>query len=236
MCSNVVFAKLIQFQTKYDRRCCSCCLIGKYVSMWIYLPYRYIWKTSSWEGCRLTKCCSIKSRPIFHQVRNKRMQMKKTALTSPKEFQKLLITNILECKPNLVNQIMSNPVPDTRVKPFFSRAPAMALAFSMTCAMYSLNMGVAACVEDRRTPRVKPRNWRRSEGRQGSHLSEGHGHPTNGVVVRSALERREDGEVDLILQVVHDLATLLVHGADAFTEEDQSGSAPSGQYWCKRTH
>lgn len=62
-----------------------------------------------------------------------------------------------------------------------------------------------------------------------SHLSEGHGHPADGVVVRSPLERREDGEVDPVLQVVHDLATFLVHGADALTEEDQTGSAPGGQ-------
>lgn len=41
-------------------------------------------------------------------------------------------------------------------------------------------------------------------------LLEGHGHAGDAVVVRSALQRREDGEVDLVLQVVHDLLPLLV--------------------------
>lgn len=62
-----------------------------------------------------------------------------------------------------------------------------------------------------------------------SHLSESNSHSADGVVVRPPLERREDCEVDLVLQVVHDLATFLVHGADALTEEDQTSSAPGGQ-------
>ena len=44
------------------------------------------------------------------------------------------------------------------------------------------------------------------------------------MVVRPALQRGEDGEVDLVLQVVHDLLPLLVHGADALTVEDEAGS------------
>lgn len=41
-------------------------------------------------------------------------------------------------------------------------------------------------------------------------LLEGHGDAGDAVVVRSALQRREDGEVDLVLEVVHDLLALLV--------------------------
>lgn len=96
-------------------------------------------------------------------------------------------------------------------------------------------MGVAACRERRRWAEDTPRRQAGTTesklddkhlARRVPHLSEGHGHPADGVVVRSSLERREDGEVDLVLQVVHDLATFLVHGADALTEEDQAGSAP----------
>ena len=43
------------------------------------------------------------------------------------------------------------------------------------------------------------------------------------MVVRSALQGGEDGEVDLVLQVIHDLLALLVHGADALTVEDEAG-------------
>lgn len=107
-------------------------------------------------------------------------------------------------------------------------------------------MGVSACGERRRraedaAPASSGTDGAEAgretpEGRRVSHLSEGHGHPGDGVVVRSSLERREDGEVDLVLQVVHDLATFLVHRADALTEEDQAGSAPGGQRRRKATH
>lgn len=42
------------------------------------------------------------------------------------------------------------------------------------------------------------------------------------MVVRSALQGGEDGEVDLVLEVVHDLFALLVHGANALTIEDEA--------------
>lgn len=43
------------------------------------------------------------------------------------------------------------------------------------------------------------------------------------MVVRAALQRREHGEVDLVLQVVHDLLPLLVFGAKALAVENEAG-------------
>lgn len=42
-------------------------------------------------------------------------------------------------------------------------------------------------------------------------LFECHSHTGDGMVMRSTLQGGEDGEVDLVLEVVHDLLTLLVH-------------------------
>ena len=55
-----------------------------------------------------------------------------------------------------------------------------------------------------------------------SDLFEGDGDSADGMVVRSALQSREHGRVDPALQVVHDLLTLLIHRADAATEEDEA--------------
>lgn len=43
------------------------------------------------------------------------------------------------------------------------------------------------------------------------------------MVVRSALQRREDGEVDLVFKVVHDVLPLLVLGAEALAVENEAG-------------
>jgi len=56
-----------------------------------------------------------------------------------------------------------------------------------------------------------------------THLSERHGDAGDGVVVRAALQGGEDGEVDLVLQVIVDLLALLVHGAEALPVEDEAG-------------
>ena len=49
-------------------------------------------------------------------------------------------------------------------------------------------------------------------------LVQGAGQARDRVVVRAALEPREDGEVDLVVDVVGDLLALLVDGADAWLE------------------
>lgn len=54
-------------------------------------------------------------------------------------------------------------------------------------------------------------------------LLEGHGDAGDAVVVRSALQRREHGEVDLVFKVVHDLLPLLVFGAKALAIENEAG-------------
>lgn len=54
-------------------------------------------------------------------------------------------------------------------------------------------------------------------------LLEGHGDAGDAVVVRSALQRREDGEVDLVFKVVHDVLPLLVLGAEALAVENEAG-------------
>lgn len=55
-----------------------------------------------------------------------------------------------------------------------------------------------------------------------AHLPKCHSHTSNGMVVRSTLERGEDGEVDLVLEVVHDLLPLLVRRANTLTVEDEA--------------
>jgi hypothetical protein len=62
---------------------------------------------------------------------------------------------------------------------------------------------------------------------RGGGLAEGDCKRGDGVVVRTALVAREDGEVDLVLQVVVDWVALLVVLAHALSEEDDgaSGSA-----------
>lgn len=62
-----------------------------------------------------------------------------------------------------------------------------------------------------------------------SDLLEGDGHPGYGMVVRSSLKRREDGKVDLVLQVIHHLPTFLVHRPDTLSEENQTSSAEWGK-------
>ena len=46
------------------------------------------------------------------------------------------------------------------------------------------------------------------------------GETRDGVVVRTTLETREDGEVDLVLEIVHDRVTLLVRTLLALAEEN----------------
>mmetsp|Transcript_15044 Transcript_15044/g.39547 ORF Transcript_15044/g.39547 Transcript_15044/m.39547 type:complete len:430 (+) Transcript_15044:388-1677(+) len=55
---------------------------------------------------------------------------------------------------------------------------------------------------------------------RGGRLLEGGGEGRDGVVVRAALEAREDREVDLILQIVHNLHALLGHRAHALAVEN----------------
>ena len=52
------------------------------------------------------------------------------------------------------------------------------------------------------------------------HLLEGNGQGRDGVVVWSTLVTWEDGEVNLVLKVVHDVLAGLVLGADTLAEED----------------
>lgn len=53
-------------------------------------------------------------------------------------------------------------------------------------------------------------------------LSECHSHTSDGMVMRSALQGGEDREVDSVLEVVHDLLPLLVHGANTLSVEDEA--------------
>lgn len=58
-----------------------------------------------------------------------------------------------------------------------------------------------------------------------AHLSEGDGHPADGVVMRSALKRGENGKVHPVLQVIEHLLPFLIHRPHPFPIEDQAGSA-----------
>ncbi len=64
------------------------------------------------------------------------------------------------------------------------------------------------------------------------YLFESHSDAGDGVIVRAALKRREHSEVDLLLQIVHDLFALLIHRASALTIEDKprpvGGARPGG--------
>lgn len=53
-------------------------------------------------------------------------------------------------------------------------------------------------------------------------LSESHSHGSDGVVMWPTLQGGEDGEVDFVLKVVHDILPLLVHGANTLTIEDEA--------------
>mmetsp|Transcript_9452 Transcript_9452/g.16238 ORF Transcript_9452/g.16238 Transcript_9452/m.16238 type:complete len:262 (+) Transcript_9452:77-862(+) len=61
----------------------------------------------------------------------------------------------------------------------------------------------------------------------GGCLLEGDGQSGDGVVVGPALESGEDREVDLVLNVVHDLVALLVYVAHALPEEDHGTARPA---------
>lgn len=58
-------------------------------------------------------------------------------------------------------------------------------------------------------------------------LLERDGQRGDGVVVRAALVAGEDGEVDGLLQVVHDFFALGIHRADALAEEDHGTTGPA---------
>lgn len=58
----------------------------------------------------------------------------------------------------------------------------------------------------------------------GIDLLEGNGQGGDGVVVGATLMAGEDGEVDWVLEVIHDLLTVLVGASNALAEEDHGSS------------
>lgn len=58
----------------------------------------------------------------------------------------------------------------------------------------------------------------------GIDLLEGNGQSSDGVVVRTTLVAGEDGEVDWVLEVVHDLLSGLVSASDSLAEEDHGST------------
>ena len=96
-----------------------------------------------------------------------------------------------------------------------------------TCCWYALNSGLAACFSATARPAMVWLCGPPCAGRDGrQRCDEGTGPARKGP---ACLQSREDGEVDLVLNVVHDLlARLGIHLADALAVEDH-GAARAAQ-------